>query len=106
MSFHYIRNIVPRTRRAISQEPHEPREPQRRRHPPQRRISRTEAVFDGVERFTKRTISVCLSQHEDDSDLPTAAEVEALLSDDIDEDEEEAKSDTGDVDRDGEHTIS
>ena len=42
-----------------------------------------------VERFSKRTISVCLSQQEEESDLPTLAEVssyEAIGSDDGDED--------------------
>ena len=71
-----------------------------------RSISRSDAVFEGVERFSKRTISVCLSQAEEDADLPSVAEVEAILADDIEEDDEDTGSLDGDGDRDGEHTIS
>ena len=72
-----------------------------------RKISRSEAVVEGVERFSKRTISVCLSQHEQDPDLPSLAETEALLSEGIAEDEEEELSiDGGDKAREGDNTIS
>ena len=61
-----------------------------------------------VERFSKRTISVCLSQQEEESDLPTLAEVssyEAIGSDDGDEDVGNISM-VEDGDREGEHTIS
>ena len=40
-----------------------------------RKTSRTEALFDEAERFSRRTISVCLSnQGEDDQELPSVIE--------------------------------
>ena len=72
-----------------------------------RKISRSDTVFEGVERFSRRTISVCLSNQEEDSDLPTVAESQAMLSDGINEDEEEETlSYDGEKEREGDHTIS
>ena len=72
-----------------------------------RNISRSEAVLEGAERFSRRTISVCLSTQEDDSDLPTVAETEAMLSEGINEDEEEELLRNGEqTEREGDHTIS
>jgi len=65
-----------------------------------------EAIFEGAERFTKRTISTCVSTHEDDSDLPTVAETRAMLTEGIEEEEEDNSSFDGEKDREGEHTIS
>ena len=47
-----------------------------------------------------------MSTHEDDSDLPTVAETEAMLSEGIEEEEEDDVSFDGEKDREGEHTIS
>ena len=48
-----------------------------------------------------------MGTHEDDSDLPTVAETEAMLSEGIEEeDEEDDVSFDGEKDREGEHTIS
>ena len=80
------------------------RTPRQRRQ--RRTSSRSEALFEGVERFTKRTISTCVSTHEDDSDLPTVAETEAMLTEGIEEEEEDNSSFDGEKDREGEHTIS
>ena len=81
------------------------RTPRQRRH--RRTSSRSDSIFEGAERFTKRTISTCVSTHEDDSDLPTVAETEAMLSEGIEEeDEEDDLSFDGEKDREGEHTIS
>ena len=81
---------------------------QRRGHRRQRTISRSESVLEEVERFTKRTISVCLTQQEEDSELPSVTEVstyEAIGSGDEEEDVENV-SVTENGHRDGEHTIS
>ena len=87
---------------------HESQTQQRRGYGRQRKVSRGEAVLLEVERFSKRTISVCLSQQEEESDLPTLAEVstyEAIASDDGDEDVGNISM-VEDGDREGEHTIS
>ena len=49
-----------------------------------------------------------MSQHEQDPDLPSLAETEALLSEGIaeDEEEEELSIDGGDKAREGDNTIS
>ena len=80
------------------------RTPRQRRQ--RRTSSRSEALFEGAERFTKRTISTCVSTHEDDSDLPTVAETRAMLTEGIEEEEEDDSSFDGEKDREGEHTIS
>jgi len=52
-----------------------------------RKTSRTEALFDEAERFSRRTISVCLSnQGEDDQELPSVIEDTTLAPDESDED--------------------
>ena len=80
------------------------RTPRQRRR--RRNSSRSEALFEGAERFTKRTISTCVSTQEEDSDLPTVAETEAMLSEGIDEEDEDNLSLDVEKDREGEHTIS
>ena len=63
-------------------------------------------VFEEVERFSKRTISVCLSQQGEDLDLPSLDESEAMLAEGIDEEEEDGLSLDGEKGREGDHTIS
>ena len=60
--------------------------------------------MEEVERFSKRTISVCLSQAEQESDLPSLAEVssyEPIDDQDDSEVDEECRSTANDADRSG-----